>query len=436
MKNIIGKQDRAQLFRRLLSATGALGMVVLASGCSDLFSLEQENPSQLTADAVYTPQNAPLLVNGAIADFECAFARYVTGTALFTDELINALQSTENYELDRRAVRTSGGWSGGCGAGQIPGIYSSLSVARGTADVAYEKLEGWTDEQVANRVRFMGQVAASSGFSLVLMGEGMCTSAINLSREMTPAELFAEAITRFDKAITAATTAADNATLNLAKLGRARALANTGNLAAAATEAAAIPASFVSNMSTDAVNTRRQNVVFVHTVTNSWASVDPTFRGLLLEGAPDPRVRVTNSGRTGTANATPIWTADKYPAVTTGIAVAKYAEAQLIIAEARVAANDLPGAATAINNARNSGGRTGLPAYSAAGQTAAQVRDQIIEERRREFFLEGHRLGDMRRFNIPLSPAAGTAYPHGNTYGDQRCFPLPDSERNNNPNLQ
>ena len=67
--------------------------------------------------------------------------------------------------------------------------------------------------------------------------------------------------------------------------------------------------------------------------------------------------------------------------------------------------------------------------------TAAQVRDQILEERRREFFLEGHRLGDMRRFNVPLSPAVGAPYPHGNTYGDQRCFPLPDSERNNNPNL-
>jgi hypothetical protein len=157
---------------------------------------------------------------------------------------------------------------------------------------------------------------------------------------------------------------------------------------------------------------------------------------LTLNDAPDPRVLVTNSGRVGTAGSTPVWTANKYPAVTTAILVAKYAEAQLIIAEARVAANDLDGAATAINNARNSGGRTGLPAYSATGQTAVQVQAQIVEERRREFFLEGHRLGDVRRFNLPLSPAPGAPYVQGGgTYGDLRCFPLPDIERLNNPSI-
>jgi starch-binding outer membrane protein, SusD/RagB family len=165
--------------------------------------------------------------------------------------------------------------------------------------------------------------------------------------------------------------------------------------------------------------------------------VDPSFRNVLLEGAPDPRVRVTDSGRVGTAASTRIWTADKYPAVTTAIPVTKYAEAQLIIAEARAAANDLTGAATAINNARNSGGRTGMPAYSVTGQTQAQVQAQIVEERRREFFLEGHRMGDIRRFNLPLSPATGTAYTQGSgTYGDQRCFLLPAVERSNNPNIK
>jgi hypothetical protein len=168
---------------------------------------------------------------------------------------------------------------------------------------------------------------------------------------------------------------------------------------------------------------------------NSWGTVDPSFRGLTLEGAPDLRVRVTDSGRQGTAAQTRIWTADKYPAVNTAIPLARYAEAQLIIAEARAAAGDLTGAATAINNARNSG-RTGMPQYSATGQTQAQVRDQIIEERRRELFLEGHRFGDVRRYNLALIPATGSTFTQGGgVYGDQRCFPLPDVERLNNPNI-
>jgi len=77
----------------------------------------------------------------------------------------------------------------------------------------------------------------------------------------------------------------------------------------------------------------------------------------------------------------------------------------------------------------------GLPPYDATGQTAAQVKTQIIEERRRELFLEGHRLGDIRRYALPLSPPAGAAYPGGGLYGSQSCFPLPDVERLNNPNI-
>jgi hypothetical protein len=114
--------------------------------------------------------------------------------------------------------------------------------------------------------------------------------------------------------------------------------------------------------------------------------------------------------------------------------ITKYAEAQLIVAEAKAAANDLTGAAAAINAARNT--RTGMPQYDPTGQTAAQVRAQIIEERRRELFLEGHRLGDIRRFQLALNPAPGTTYTTGGgTYGDQSCFPLPDVEKINNPNI-
>jgi hypothetical protein len=211
-------------------------------------------------------------------------------------------------------------------------------------------------------------------------------------------------------------------------------LLNTGQPAAAATAAANVPANFVVNTSMDAANGRRQNIAFLHLNQNPWSSVDPSFRNLTLGGAPDPRVPVTNTGRLGTGTTITIWTTAKYPAITTPIPVARYAEAQLIIAEARVAAGDLAGAATAINNARNSG-RTGMPQFSATGLTAAEVRTQIIEERRRELFLEGRRFWDVQRFNLPLVPAPGTPYLTTGTYGDQRCFPLPAVERNNNPNI-
>jgi hypothetical protein len=422
--------------RRFASQAVVLAAVVSVSGCGDIFSLKQENPGQLTATTVYTPANAQLLVNGVIADFECSFMRYVVGSGLLMDELGDAIASTANYDVDRRTQSTNSAYAGGCGNNQQPGFYTGLSTARGTGDEAYKRLEGWTDAEVPNRMRLLAQTAAYSAYSIVLLAEGFCSGAIALSPELTPAQMFTEAITRFDKAITAATAANDQTTLNLARLGRARAQRGAGNLTAAATDAALIPANFIVNTSNDATNTRRQNFIWLHTVLNFYSTVDASFRGLTLGTAADPRVPVINSGRTGTAANTQVWQTGKALVATAPVTLAKYAEAQLIIAEARAAAGDLAAAATAINNARNSGGRTGMPQYSATGQTAAQVREQIIEERRRELFLEGHRLGDIRYFNLPLSPAPGAPYVQGGgTYGTERCFSLPAVERANNPNI-
>lgn len=404
---------------------------VLAA-CTELTTLDQENPGQLDASGLYVPQNAQLLVNGVIADFECAFSRYVFGTAVFSDELTNAFSSSNTFDYDRRTLPTSAPYGNSvCGTGQAAPIYTTLSIARAAGDTVYAYLATWTDQQVTNRNKLMAQAAVYAGYSLVLLGEAMCSAAVNLGPELTPQQLFTEARTRFDNAVTAATAANDAATLNLAYLGRARTLLNLGDRAAAATDAARIPANFVANISTNATISRQYNYVFFGVNQSNWASVDPAFRSLTVNGAPDPRVAVTNTNRNGTSG-TPIWTADKYSALATPIPVARYAEAQLIIAEARTSTNDLTGAAAAINAVRAT---RGIAPYDATGQTQAQVLAQVIEERRRELFLEGHRLGDIRRYNLAIQPAAGTPYPNGGTYGDASCFLLPDVERINNPNI-
>ena len=77
--------------------------------------------------------------------------------------------------------------------------------------------------------------------------------------------------------------------------------------------------------------------------------------------------------------------------------------------------------------------KASLPAY--AGGTPAEITAQVREERRRELFLEGQRLGDVRRLDLQLAPAAGTPYPKGGAYGEARCLPLPNVERLANPNI-
>ena len=425
--------------RAAVACAAACATAVAAAACTDITTLKQENPGQLAASTLYAPQNAQLIVNGAIADFDCAFTRYVVGSGLLADELSNAIGSVDNYNYDARRLLTNADYgTATCGNNQRPPIYTTLSVARASADTALARLREWTDAQMptgVNRTRLIAQMSTYAGLSLMLLGEGMCTAAINLGPELQPAQLFEQAKLRFDSAVVAATAANDQPTLNLALLARARTLLNLKQPAAAAVDAARIPAGFVANMAAEGTNNRRQNFAFISINQSNWSTVDASFRGLTTEGgAPDPRVAVTNTGRAGTAQGSQVWTPDKYPTITTAMPIARYAEAQLILAEARVAAGDLAGAATAINAAR--AGRAALGTYSAAGQTAAQVQAQIVEERRRELFLEGHRLGDMRRLGIPFTPASGVAYPGGGgVYGTQTCFPLPDVERINNPTI-
>lgn len=431
---------------RLSSSRVAATIVAISAlACTEITTLKQSSPSLYDASGVYVPANAQLIVTGAIGDFECAFADYVMASALLSDEIYNGGIGVPLADTDARRIAADGPYGTlACGSSAYSSgaaAYVPLSISRMTADTAMARIRSWTDAEMppgTNRGRMIGQLAAYAGYSIVLLGEGMCSGAINAGPELTPAQLFAEARARFDTAVKYATAANDAATLNLARLGRARTLLNLVRtdptlMAAAATDAAAIPANFVATTSFDGSSIRRRNSSFAAINQGSWMTPEPTFRNLTINGAPDPRVALTNTNRNGSSQA-PIFTPNKYPALSTNMPIARWAEAQFILAEARLAANDLTGAAAAINAVRATW--TGLPTYSAAGQTAANVRDQIIEERRRELFLEGHRLGDIRRLNIPFAPAAGA--PHataGGVYGSLTCYPLPDRERINNPNI-
>jgi hypothetical protein len=63
-----------------------------------------------------------------------------------------------------------------------------------------------------------------------------------------------------------------------------------------------------------------------------------------------------------------------------------------------------------------------------------------MEQRGREFFFEGRRLGDWRRnpSNVLHVPATGSAYfkPGFAPIGNATCYPIPVQERDNNPNFQ
>src|SRR5437764_2369358 len=228
--------------RGLARAAVSVAAVALASlaACSDASKiLDQEAPSRVDASTLDNPAYAQLLVNGAIGDFECAFGNYIIAGGLVGDELLDAQLGQAGWDYDRRTI-----FSGSipysttqCGANQAPGLYTPVSVARFQADNALRKLQAWTDAQVTNRQSLIAQAATYAGYSLVLLGEAMCSAAIDLGPEMSRAQLFAAAQDRFTTAIAAAQASSNAVMLNAARIGRARALLDQGKLQEARADA-------------------------------------------------------------------------------------------------------------------------------------------------------------------------------------------------------
>lgn len=430
------RPGRARLRPGLAAGAAVLGLLGLLGACDGLDDLlSVDKPVDVPAEALNDPTKAGLLVNGAIADFECALGSFVVMGGLVGEEFVDATQTADRWPYDRREVQAGDARYGTFGCAAL-GTYTPLSTARFTADQALGLLEGWTDAQMpvgVNRTRLIATSAAYGGYSYLLMGEMFCSAAVDQGPELFPPDLFNLAITRFNRAIEAATAAggaAADSIRYMALVGRARAKLNLGQYASAATDAALVPAGFAKSASASDAADRRRNRVFAQNNQTDAVTVGPRYRNLTVEGVPDTRVRATDSGRNAT-DGNRLWQQGKFAGLGAPQPIATYDEAQLIVAEAALRGGSPTNAVNIINALR---ARSSTPAYTGA-TGAASVLALLIEERRRELFLEGHHLYDAIRFNFTLDPATGASFPKGGTYGTTRCLPLPNVERLNNPNL-
>ena len=423
------RTNTSTVFGAVLVLGAALSLVACEAAENPL---EVESSSRIPAINVENPGNAQLLVDGAIADFECAFAAYVIQSATVGEEFIYAQQTADRVPADRRNTLTTD-VRYATNTCEALGIYGPLQIARAAAENILGYLKGWTDAQVSQRTRLIGVAAAYSGYSYLILGEGFCTlafSRINPDRsieyggEVGRDSVFKIAITRFTEAIAASTTANNVEITRMAYLGRARAKLNLGDYAGAKADAQQIPSGYQKNATYSGVIARRNNLVFNdNSITNTASSVGEPYRSM----TGDPRVPVTQ-GNSTSAPGIRHWYQTKYTTNAAPIPLATYEEAQLIIAEADIRAGSLATALPILAAMRTRGAQ---PAFT--GTTQAEYLAELINQRRRELFLESHHLGDIIRFAITLSPAAGTAHHFGGTYGNQLCFPMPAAERLNNP---
>ncbi len=405
---------------------GALLLLSISTtGCNVDRLLEIETPSRVAEQNYLVPQNAALIVSSSVADFECAFGGYVVASALGAGEFVDGSQTASRWSYDRRDVLPTDAHYSTFGCTAI-GVYTPINTARFTNDQASTALAGWTDQQVPNRQKLIATSAALAGYSLILLGEGFCTGVINVGPELTSAQIFDSAITRFTAAIGAAQAAGDENLLNLAYVGRARAARDKGDLSGAAADAARVPADFVYNATASTTAARRNNRVFAQNNSGSAVTVAPAYRNMTVGGSPDPRVPTQDAGRKAGDQVNALWWQKKYASLSAPLPIATGTEARLILAEARGGAEGV----IILDQLRADAGLPLLTATEVANFSAT-----LQEERNRWLWLQGNRWYDMRLANIPQVPAPGSPYPKGGVYGDQRCWPLPDAEKLANPNF-
>jgi hypothetical protein len=234
-----------RIFRTL--GLGALLAVQAACGLLDTSTPDIINPGDLNNNA-----GAQAKRRGALADFILAkdgdsdpdsstTDGQVILSGLLGDEFVLSTTPPSQQELDERDMNTINP--------TITGMYFQLHKARAGAENAIVALQKYSDDGVDDAG--IPELWALAGFTYVYFAEDFCP-AVPYSSESggrvvpgpsrTTDQSLDLAIERFDSALALATIGPDIA--NLAHVGRARALLDKGQFAAAAAEVATVPTDF------------------------------------------------------------------------------------------------------------------------------------------------------------------------------------------------
>ena len=390
----------------------ALAAALTLSGCKNL--LDVELPGSTTADALNDPSFATLLTTSVQGEFEIAFDNYVISAAYLGGEIIGAFVQAGGAEWLQRNVTPAS-------SDYVRAAYAPVSTSRALADDVIDRLNGWTDAEVEGRAALLATANLYAGFNYIIFGDGWCSAAFDLGPEVFPAGMFDLAKQR----LTAAVSSSDSDIRNAANVGLAHAELSLGNTAAARAAAEQVPPGFEYMVSRSEATGDRENDIADRNLSKS-ISIDPNYWVTEWMGVADPRVDLTDTGGKATDGVSDLWIQNKYPTLSSPIRLASYTEARLIIAE-------VAGGQTAVDIINELHDAAGIPSF--AGGSDAEIRDHVIEERRRELFLEGKRFGDLRRYGGFDEWTKGTHPFTPITYGGNECMPLPNVERFNNPSL-
>ena len=436
----------------------AAGVAIAVSACSQVDELmEVNNPDAIPEDALDDATLVDVLTNSVIGRFAAEYDDPIIWAGSHpTDDQVSGINWPTTQELGARRLAYD--------AGPANDMFRALSRARFMADSVTTRLGNLLENPQSDRR--MALVLAYSGYSYTLMAEIMCEATINVGAERyTPAQLADMAIAKFQAAIPIAQAAGADDVLNLARTGLARAATAAGDQALVMSAAADVPADFiwwVEYKESALENTLDDNVTGAnHTIgvhprlLKAWGTYGEVIP---IEAQTDPRVQFNPNPRTGHDARTILYTPYQPLAYSdytgtlqtdavrpvvfnpdTDIRLGSYLDAMHNYYEAAGPTGTGPEGSTLdfVNSRRAVGNQAPVNLSGDALMT------ELREQRMRDLFLGGFRLGDLRRWKAQGINDPDSQFPtgpHPNTsvlgqYGDLECFPLPIAEFVGNPNL-
>ncbi len=465
-----------------LLALLAVALVLPSDACND--PLRVSIPTIVPPGSLSDSAALGTLRAGAIGNFSIAFSGdhpdgsggtgegVIMYGGLLADEWIDSETFPTRIEVDARTIQVTNA--------DVDLWYRLLHQARNAAEKAAAQYAALLPNDAGH-----AEMLSLAGYTYLFFAETYCsgvpvshldavTGKITYGVPLTTRQLIDTAIARFDAALGVAATVT-NATLkqtmtNLANVGKARALADSGDFAAAAVAVSAVPTSFAYLSEHSEISTYENNGVFNGNTQDRRYSVADREggNGFPFRSVIDPRTPVrrrTAGSRNGFDGLTPQFNNFRFGDRKAPIPLATGVEARLIEAEAALQTDTAnPSAAffTALNDPRaNPSSRSYLnpspfsrtdtltnpipvlPNLTAADDTAAGgAVNLLFNERARWLWLTAHRLGDLRRLIRQYGRPANTVFPTGpyfksnpSVYGPDVNIPVPITEQNN-PNFR
>lgn len=405
-------------------------LVLVLAGCDGL--LDVENPTNLQDSDLSAPMLETALSGSAEGNLAGPYSTAVVYGELLGDQIFHPAMQDYGILIDTGFRRRDNV--------MVAQAYTTMASARWIADDMVTRLT----EMVADPSRHQGVAASYYWGAIARLTMAMYFEEVtyDAGAPITPAKAIADAVERLTSAAQVAK-AGGNSNLEAGAYGSlARAYRSlyyeklhygSGPDPALFQQAESFARQAISTKADFLVNIRygqpgATNGIYGNLNVDFYHRMAPWYAGRKdpVSGQADPRIVVSGSETPG-ARGDPRFWQGKYKSLGDPLPVSRAAEAELIIAEARLLAGDLPGAVEWINRVRT---KAGLPDF--ASSNATEIRTQLIYERDTELWLEGRRMEDHRFYEVLPARWADV----NKSEGVHGRYPVSDQEKNNNSNYR